>query len=40
MEKTYDSPELEIRKVVAFETISASDNEDNELNVNNYWGNW
>ncbi len=40
MKKSYNTPDLEIRKMVVFEAISASDGEDNELNVNNYWGNW
>lgn len=40
MKRSYSAPEFELRQVFATEAISASDNEDNELNVNNFWGNW
>ena len=44
MKKSYNTPDLEMRKVCAVETISASGDEmtqeDNELNVSKLWGTW
>ena len=44
MKKSYDTPDLEMRKVCAVETISASGDEitgdDNDLDVNKFWSNW